>query len=224
MSTGVRSKNVDLDSIFAPYVTGTSPAATGVKFGGTDVNTRYAPRAYGSQAAATGIKCKPGGAGSLVDLNTLFAAYGTTSYALAIDGQSFTSNISVVSGTGWAQIGFYMSSPSAWYIQSGNSLGGAPKTLSSGAVPAGAVKVKYVWGTPTYPTGTSAGGSVIANGAPTPTLLTSEPGTTYQTGTFGSNSASRQSKYPFQINFYDGSGSLISTTNIFLIGSVEGSS
>ena len=89
MTTGIQSKGVDLDSIFDPYVTGTSPGLTGIQSAGTDIHTRYAPLVYGTAAPTTGIACKVGGAGSFVDLNTLFAARGTAIYALPINGQTF---------------------------------------------------------------------------------------------------------------------------------------
>lgn len=90
MTSGIQSKGVDLDSIFDPYVTGTSPGLTGVQTAGVDIHTRYAPLVYGTQAAATGIACKVGGAGSFVDLNTLFAAKGTAKYSLPINGKTYT--------------------------------------------------------------------------------------------------------------------------------------
>lgn len=89
MTTGIQSKGVDLDSIFDPYIVGTSPGLTGIQSAGTDIHTRYAPLVYGTQAAATGILCKVGGAGSFVDLNTLFAAKGTAKYTLPINGQTY---------------------------------------------------------------------------------------------------------------------------------------
>lgn len=222
MSTGLDSKGVDLDSIFAPYVTGTSPALTGVKFGGTDVNTRYAPRSYGSAAAATGITCKPGGAGSLVDLNTLFAAYGTTSYALAINGQKFVGQHIIQAGQqGTGFIEFVATSTSGWYI-TGSNAQGVNVTKASGGLPAGAVKVKYTWGSFTIDTNDSGGAT--SNGAASITALTSTGvAAYYQTSVYNDNAGTRGRTYTFTVDFYDASDNNISHTVIYLEGSIDGS-
>jgi hypothetical protein len=87
VTSGIASKNVDLDSIFDPWLSGTSKArATGIAKGaapGTDLNALYAPLIYGSSAAATGIQSQG------ADLNTLFAAKGTAKYSLPINGQTY---------------------------------------------------------------------------------------------------------------------------------------
>lgn len=77
MATGfLISTGVDLDDVFDPYVTGTSPSATGFQLSsGTDINTRYAPIVFGSAAPATGFQLSSG-----ADLNTLFAAKNTAAY------------------------------------------------------------------------------------------------------------------------------------------------
>lgn len=70
-----KSGGTDLDSVFAPYTSGTKPALTGFRnSAGTDLRDLYAPIATGSAAAATGYRISSG-----ADLNTLFAAAGTVS-------------------------------------------------------------------------------------------------------------------------------------------------
>jgi hypothetical protein len=141
VTTGIQSKGVDLDNIFDPYVTGTSPGLTGVQTAGIDVHTRYAPLVYGTAAAATGILCKVGGAGSFVDLNTLFAAKGTANYALPINGQTYTSTGSVIGGGAvLAKLDFEIGNSGWTLISSGTNA--TTKTLASGAVPGGAVSVQ----------------------------------------------------------------------------------
>ena len=72
----IAANGQDLDDVFDPYVTGTSPAATGfILSSGVDLNTRYAPLFFGSSASATGLQISNGN-----DLNTLFAAKGTAAY------------------------------------------------------------------------------------------------------------------------------------------------
>lgn len=213
MTSGIQSKGVDLDSIFAAYVSGTHPTATGLKVNGVDIATRYQPLP-GTSAAATGIKTNG------ADLNTLFSTTASGG-PLPINGNTYTQSNFISSGTGYAQIGFGITSTTAWRVFGGNS-GAAPGTLASGAIPVGAATVKFTWGPPTFPTGTGAGGSTV-NGATTPTALSSLPGATYTTDTVGSTSASRISQYPFTIDFYNSSGSNISSTLIYLAGHVEGS-
>lgn len=82
MSSGVQSKGVDLDSIFAAYSSGTQARVTGCAINGTDLNSRYAPASSARTAAATGIQSEG------ADLNTLFASlllcdYTYTANALA---------------------------------------------------------------------------------------------------------------------------------------------
>ena len=223
MTTGIKSKGVDLDSIFAPYVQGTSPAATGVKFAGTDIHTRYAPLIYGTAAPATGITCKPGGAGSLVDLNTLFAAIGTPSYSLPFNGQTYSSAYAIPSGSsGYALIGFEILGGNTWQIY--KSLNGAANvTLASGYIPAGSSTVKFTWGSYTIDPGFKDAGGGVTNGAVTPTLVSSNPLTFYQTSTATSTSGSRERKYPFVVDFYDASSNNISHSACTLIGATEGS-
>lgn len=97
MTSGIQSKGVDLDSIFAPWQSDTSQArATGILVAGADLNGRYAPLVYGTAAAATGIDSES------ADLNTLFAAINTAKYALGFSG-SYSSSFA---GRNWLQLTF----------------------------------------------------------------------------------------------------------------------
>lgn len=72
----IATNGQDLDDVFDPYFTGSSPASTGfVLSSGVDLNTRYAPIVFGSVAITTGLQISNGS-----DLNTLFAAKGTAAY------------------------------------------------------------------------------------------------------------------------------------------------
>jgi hypothetical protein len=92
MATGfLVSSGADLDDVFDPYVTGTSPSATGFQLSsGTDINTRYAPIVFGSSAAPTGFQLSSG-----ADLNTLFAAKNTAAYwpSVLVWGDAFGQNV-----------------------------------------------------------------------------------------------------------------------------------
>ena len=84
------SGHPDLDTVFAPYSTGTSPAATGLLVGGVDIATRYAPLVLGTQAPATGFLTQQSGH---ADINTLFAAYGSVQNVLSNPGYSALYNV-----------------------------------------------------------------------------------------------------------------------------------
>lgn len=224
MTTGIRSKGVDLDSIFDPYVTGTSPGLTGIENAGVDIHTRYAPLVYGTQAAATGTACKVGGAGSFVDLNTLFAAKGTAKYALPINGQTYTSVVQVTGSPASATINFAITSGNAWAINASNTRGvPAPQVLASGSVPANAATVKFTWGTYVVGSGKVDAGGSTTNGAVSATALSSNPAAVYTTALNASNSGSRDREYPFTVDFYSSGGANISHSVCTLICDTEGS-
>lgn len=214
MTSGIASKGVDLDSIFDPYVAGTTKArAAGIAAGGTDTSDLYANIIYGSAAAATGIQSEGD------DLNTLYAKKGTASYALPIDGNTYTgANHLIAPNTGSAFISF-TSTSSTWTIK--GSLNFGTTTLASGAVPTGATKVKYTWGTYTVPFG-SDGGGTVSNGAVSPTALSGSPTAQYTTATHGAT-GTFQRNYPFTIEFFNSSGQNISTTNITLVAVTDSS-
>lgn len=82
MPSGYRVAGVDLDDLFDPYVTGTSPAPTGYRVAGVDIATRYAPLTYGTiRPTDTGYRIAGG-----ADIRTLFAAAGTAAYVSATAG------------------------------------------------------------------------------------------------------------------------------------------
>lgn len=103
MASGFTVAGVDLDSIFAPWHSGWAQASvTEFEIAGYgDINQRYATLATGSAAAATSFKVSSG-----ADLNTIFAAYGSTgvrvaSQPSAVSGSSAagTPSGTVTSGT-----------------------------------------------------------------------------------------------------------------------------
>lgn len=215
MTSGIQSKGIDLDNIFAAYVSGTHPPATGIKVNGVGIANRYQPLP-GTSAPATGIKTNG------ADLNTLFST--TSSQTLPINGKSYLGQTKVSSGTGSAFITFAVLLNAGNYIYqiTASSLSGTA-VLASGPVPTGAVNVKFTWGTPFVPSGYVAAGGSTTNNAAASTPITSQPGATYTTNSFTSTSGSHATSYPFAIDFYNSSGANISTTNITLTGEVDGS-
>ncbi len=124
MASGFLSNGVDLDSIFAPYTTGTKPAATGFLVGGVDINGRYAPISQGSAAQVTGFRISGG-----ADLNTLFAAASSTTVTVGTQpgnvsgvasagdpSGTVTSNTTTCAGSGGTGSYSY-----TWHIASGSA-------------------------------------------------------------------------------------------------------
>ncbi|MHB8388234.1 MAG: hypothetical protein ACYDBH_01475 [Acidobacteriaceae bacterium] len=118
MTTFVLSKaagHPDLDAVFAPYTTGTSPPATGVLVAGVDIaSNRYAPIVQGTAAADTGILTEQAGN---ADISTLFAAAGTVQEVIASPGYSNLS--SSAEGASGSQIytataSIYLNSNGTW--------------------------------------------------------------------------------------------------------------
>lgn len=217
MTSGIQSKGVDLDNIFAAYVSGTHPPATGIKVNGVDIANRYQPLP-GTAAPATEIKTKG------ADLNTLFS---TTSPGgpLPIDGNTYDNTVSVPAGqTLPSQIGFKTGGTSGNYTYAvfGNTSAGGTFNLATGSLPSTAASIQYTFGSYTVPIGLDGGGSTT-NGAASKTSLTSLPQATYTTDPKGSSAGAFSREYPFTITIYDASNAVISTTHINLIGQVEGS-
>lgn len=212
--------NVPLTDIFETYTSGIKAALTGytTKISGVDVDLRdqFAPLYLGTSAGPTNYKV------SNVDLNQIFAAKGTVSYALPINGQTFTSAINITSGSGSATIGFRIVGGTTWQVYKYSSAS-STTVLASGSVPSGSSTVKYTFGTYTVGVGQSDAGGSVTNGAAILSPVVNSPDAHYTTATATSTSGSRDRRYPFAIDFYSASSALISHTDITLIGDTEGS-
>lgn len=200
MTSGVQSKGGDIDSIFDPYVVGTSPGITGIQSAGADIHTRYAPLIYGSAAAATGIACMVGGAGSFVDLNTLFAAHGTANYDTPENGDTFNSDAvsSTPSGT-VAQLQLVFTDAAHYVVQDRGT------TINSFTVPAGMTKISCVF--------THESGNAAPTAVGTPSLTNMAAGT-YATLNSGSNSGTPNTKtfgYSLYVQMANSSGTVVYT-------------
>lgn len=215
MASGVKSKGVDLDDLFDPDIVGDGPVAAGIKSGG--VALKYAALKYGTKRADVGI------ADAGVDVSNKWAAKGTASYALPINGQTFTGAYNIPNqGSGYALIGFRIVTGNTWQVYSISN--GAPASiLASGAIPAGSATVSYAWGQYTVGASQADAGGATTNGAAARTAVGNNPDAHYQTGTNIATSGSRDRRYPFTVDFFNASASAISHTTITLIGDTEGS-
>ena len=210
MTSGIQSKGVDLDSIFHAYVSGAHPAATGIEVDGADIATRYQPLP-GTAAPATGILAHG------ADLNTLFST--TASTPLPIDGQTFTAQVTVTSGSKSSSIAFSIIGGNTYQVTGSTNTG--TQVLASGAVPAGASTVKYTFGTYTVPSGSTDAGGSTTNSASSATSVPTNPGAHYTTDAWTSSTGTHERSYPFTIDFFNSSGANISHTSITLVAIVE---
>lgn len=71
MVSNFKRQSVDLDSIFAPYVSGDKADVTGFEVGGVDLSDLYAPYISGDKAPLTGFTVEG------VDLKDIFAPSGS---------------------------------------------------------------------------------------------------------------------------------------------------
>jgi hypothetical protein len=219
MTVGKASAGVDLDAIFDLYVEGTPVGATGETYGpigsASDIGYRYAPLIYGTMAAPTHIYVMRGGVPT--DLNQLFAAKGTASYALSINGQTFAQAVRIGSGSGSATIQFNVTT-SGWQVV-GSGFGGvltpAAGTQASGANPAGAVTAQL---NGTLVPGFNAG--TYATNAASPLAISSNPGLSVTAS--GGVTPGKNCHYTTVINFFNSSGTNISSTTILLVASEGG--
>jgi hypothetical protein len=215
MTSGYRnSAGVDFDSLFDPYVQGTKPAATGYRTSdGVDLNQRFAPITFGTKGPDVSYRLSGG-----ADASTLWAAIGTASYGLPIQGNVYSQNTRIAhSSSGFAALTF-QAAASGWSVSGSGSgtLTPAAGTRDSGSLPAGAATVKY-----SASVSTGAGGTV-SNGASTPTAVGSSPSiaiTQSGTGTGAGNDV----RYLITVIFYNSGGSAISTTTFYFDVSYEGS-
>lgn len=211
-----KTAGVNFDDQFDPDVVGDGPMATSYKNAGTAL--KYAAIKYGSKGPDCDYKQ------ASVDLSNIWAAKGTASYALPINGNSYNSQYIIPPAeTGSSFITFSITgSAGAWtYNVKGLTTSGGAHTFASGPCPANAASVMFTWGSYTIDTGDSGGST--SNGAPTKTAISNNIGATYTTDTFNSSSGTRGRIYTFTITLYDASGNTISTTTIQLEASIDGS-
>lgn len=217
MSDAIKSKGVSLAAIFDPYVAGTTKArASGIDDAGNDLSNLYANILYGSAAAATGIESEG------ADLNTLYAAKGTASYALPINGNTYSHAYSVTSGTGNSTIGFKVTGGTTYAVYGADS-GHPAANLVSGAIPGGASTVQFIWSSYTVDAGDTDAGGATSNSASTQQPVSVDQDAHYTTGDFGALASTHDRNYVFTINFFNSSGDNISSTTINLKALIEGS-
>ena len=210
MSSGFLTGTADLDTVFAPYVTGTQPAATGFIVSGVgDLNTRYAPIAFGTAAAATGFLISTG-----ADLNTLFAAYGSLQNVIAQPGYpnlDDTASGSAGSTLSTASVNIVLNANGTWTTEStvtpdaGNWYSGAPIN-GVGAN----YNVLFTIGT----LKNGVDGITISNSAATPTSLSTDVGCTISLTAGAGGSHQFQETGTINIQISNSAGTILSNVTV----------
>lgn len=140
MTSGLKiAGGLDLDDVFAAYVSGTKPANTGFTVAGADIKDRFQPYVSGDKAAITNYKV--GG----VDLRDIFSIYGPSglvALGLADEYESFHagSGASVI-----VKVTLTIKSDGTWLVTKLGiaSLTGSPTSGDWHSVPASGVGAGY---------------------------------------------------------------------------------
>ena len=161
MSSGQRFALTPFEVLFDPDVMGDGPIAQGYR-GSDGQPLRFAHVKYGSRRAD--VVRRTGG----VDLASLWAAKGTASYSLPINGQSYSAHNQArtnSSGSASATVTFILDASGIYRVLSsatGGGQGSNTEVASGSWLPAGAGAGEY---DVQFETG-SSGVAYISNGAP----------------------------------------------------------
>ncbi|MDE2155715.1 MAG: hypothetical protein KGJ32_07480, partial [Xanthomonadaceae bacterium] len=141
---------------------------------------------------------------------------------IAINGQTYGIDYAILSGQqGYSTIGFAIVGGTSWKVYGATPAGNVVKL--TGALPAGAVTVKYTWTYVGVPSGDVDAGGALTNNASTPVAVSGNPTGYYTTGSAGSRSGSRGRTYQVQVDFYNSAGSNISSSTATMTAETEGS-
>lgn len=140
---------------------------------------------------------------------------------LAINGQSYTESYAIPQGkTGSAEIGFGIAS-GTWSVF-GSKPSATNATLASGAVPAAAVTVQYVWTNLGAAPGDAASTGTLSNPAASPVALTTSPSSYYATSTYSATSSGNGEQYQLTVTFFNAAGINVSSSTCTLTAKVVG--
>lgn len=155
----------------------------------------------------------------------------TVSVPIAVNGQSYTTLTTIPpggnplklgGGMAAGHIGIRIASGTTWQVfNAGMKLKGG--TIASGAIPAAAVTVKYIWTYAGSPSGYTDSGGSVANGASSPVPVSSNPSSQYVTNTMSGASIYVARTYSVRVDFYNATGANISSSTCSLTAKVEGS-
>ena len=211
--SGIKSNGVLLSAIFAPYVAGTTKARlSGINDDAGELSNQFSKLSYGTAAPATDIES----AGD--DLNTLYAAYGTVSIALPINGNTYTAFASTISSSVTASVYFQMSTAAGWQVAKNEK--GTVTILATGALPPTSYSVQY---TDTYLAAPGDTGPGTAyNAAPAFTVITSSLLLVSDSVSVSGSGGSKQTTHSINIQIKNVEGSVISNTTITFVALADG--
>lgn len=140
---------------------------------------------------------------------------------IAINGQSYTESYAIPQAkTGYAEIGFGIAS-GTWSVF-GSKPSATNAVLASGAVPAAAVTVQYVWTNLGAPSGDAASTGTLINPAASPVAITTSPSSYYATSTYSASSSGNGEQYQLTVTFFNAAGTDISSSTCTLTAKVVG--
>jgi len=210
--SGIKSNGVLLSAIFAPYVAGTTKARlSGINDDAGELSNQFSKLSYGTAAPATDIES----AGA--DLSTLYAAYGTVSIALPINGNTYSAFVTTTSSSVTASVYFQMSA-AGWQVAKNEK--GITTVLTTGSLPPTSYSVQY---TDTYLAAPGDTGPGTAyNAAPAFTVITSSLLLVSDSVSVSGSGGSKQTTHSINIQIKNVEGSVISNTTITFVAVADG--
>jgi hypothetical protein len=194
------SAGADTDDLFDPDVEDNGYVATFMRDSNGN-GLHYASASYGTPGAAIGYRDANGN-----DVGPQWAAKGTASYALPINGNTYTAAYSTAGSVSTAGLYFH-SSTSGW------SISGAT-TSASGAIPAGATQVKYSW---SWISGNNPPNNGDTNQAASWAAITSSDVYLYLSNFQGPGQSQQTGRYSVNIQYANAAGAVISNTTIYFV-------
>lgn len=217
MTLSIQRNGVPLDQLYGTKGSSTA-GATGCLQNGTDVNQYLMALADGKPLGFNSGLTKNG-----TDFSSIF---GIPQTSLPINGQTFSASATASEPIGGgvktctANVSFSVSTSSGWSITpSAHTNSGTTNVTNpmSGSLPNGSVSVSYGWSASVSDTRTS-----VTNGASSSTSISSSP-----SFVIASQSTSAQNEATISgsltIEFYNSSGSVISTTTVKVSADTTGS-
>lgn len=185
------------------WLTLQNSAATSLAVSG-ETNGSYGYRVQGCNISG----CGPAGTGTTVV---------TIPVPIAINGQSYQSAYAIpqmpANSHGAASIGFDITGGTTWEVFAAHQ---ARVVVISGPVPSTATTVQYTWISQGAPLGAVDDAGSLVNAASSPTAVSSNPSSSYGTGSLGSNAPSQGRTYQLTVTFFNAAGANISSSTCTL--------
>jgi YD repeat-containing protein len=147
----------------------------------------------------------------------------TVSMAIGANGQTYIGVTALLNGqSGSANIGFDIAGGNTWEVVRVLS-GGFHVKLATGPVPPAAVTAQFSWTFTGVPAGYTDGHGSVSNGAAAPTAISSNPSSQYTTASYSGTTTEVGRTYQVGVDFFNATGSKISSSTCTLTAELEGS-